>query len=442
LGRLLYDGGVDEPAPTNVCVTGPTTLHGSVRVPGDKSVSHRALLLSALSHGTSHITGLSNGADVLHTKAAITTLGAAVVTNPDGSLDVTGGALHEPAEVIDVGNSGTGIRLIAGLVAGLDGVTVLQGDASIGRRPMDRIAIPLRQLGAQVDGRDHGRYAPLIIRGGALHGIDYTPPVSSAQVKSAILLGGLSADSETIIREPVRSRAHTEEMLTVRGADLDVDGATVRLRPSTLTAVDEDVPGDPSQAAFWLVGAAALAGSEVTVEGIYLGHARGGFLDVLRRMGADVTTNASATVARAWDVTIRSAHLTATDIEPHEIAGLVDEIPALAVAAALADGTTTIRGAEELRVKESDRVATTAAMLRAFGVEVDELPDGLVIKGGSPLRPGVVDSHGDHRIAMAAAILALAADGQSSISGFEAVDTSYPDFLETLSSVAASDPLV
>ncbi|WP_338177296.1 3-phosphoshikimate 1-carboxyvinyltransferase [Jatrophihabitans sp.] len=427
-------------------VTGPSTVSGTVTVPGDKSVSHRALLLAALAPGTSRITGLSNGADVVHTAAAIVTLGATLTTLDERTVEVTGGALHEPAAVIDTGNSGTGIRLIAGLAAGLNGLTVLQGDASIARRPMDRIAVPLRLMGAVVDGREGGRLPPISIRGGDLRGIDYAAPVSSAQVKSAILLAGLRAAGETIVREPVRSRAHTEEMLTVRGADLDVDGATVRLRPSQLTAVDEAVPGDPSQAAFWLVGAAALAGSDVTVEGIYLGHARGGFLDVLRRMGADVTVTESASVPRAWDVRVRAGELRGTDIEEHEIAGLVDEVPALAVAAALAHGVTTVRGAAELRVKESDRVATTAAMLRAFGTEVEELPDGLVITGGARLHPGRVDSHGDHRIAMAASILALAADGPSEIIGFEAVATSYPGFLQTLDSVtvdsvASGDPV-
>ena len=422
-------------------VSGPTTLNGSLRVPGDKSVSHRALLMSALAGGTSRIRGLSNGADVLHTAAAIEALGAIVRHNPDGTIDVTGGELHEPSVVIDVGNSGTGIRLLAGVVSAVPGLTVLQGDASIARRPMGRIAIPLRQMGAHVDGRESGSYPPLVIRGGGLRGIDYAAPVSSAQVKSAILLAGLAADGETVVREPVRSRAHTEEMLTVRGADLDVDGNTVRLRPSRLKPIDEDVPGDASQAAFWLAGAAAIAGSEVTVEGIYLGHARAGFLDVLRRMGAHVDVAESLTVPRAFDVTVSAADLIATDITSAEVAGLVDEVPALAVAAALATGTTTISGAEELRVKESDRVATTAAMLRAFGVTVEERPDGLIIGGGATLHAGRVDSHGDHRIAMAAAILAVAAPGTTSITGFEAVDTSYPGFLSTLSSVAASDPV-
>jgi 3-phosphoshikimate 1-carboxyvinyltransferase len=424
-----------------VQVNGPGTVSGTISVPGDKSVSHRALLLGALAEGTTRITGLSDGEDVVHTAAAIQALGATLTRIDERTVAVTGGSLHEPSEVIDTGNSGTGIRLIAGVAAGLPGLTVLQGDASIGRRPMDRIAIPLRLMGAGVDGREDGRFPPLVIRGGHLTGIDYTAPVSSAQVKSAILLAGLRAAGETIVREPVRSRAHTEEMLSVRGADLDVDGAVVRIRPSTLAAVDEDVPGDPSQAAFWLVGAAALTGSDVTVTGIYLGHARGGFLEVLRRMGAGVDVSESATVARAWDVRVRAAGLTATDIEPAEIAGLVDEVPALAVAAALAQGITTIRGAEELRVKESDRVATTASMLRAFGVEVDERPDGLVITGGARLHPGRVDSHGDHRIAMAASVLALAAEGQSEITGFSAVATSYPGFLDTLGAVAGHDAL-
>jgi len=432
---------VDKPTPNTVRVTGPSSINGSVRVPGDKSVSHRALLMSALAEGTSRIRGLSHGQDVLHTAAAVEVLGAHVMRNADGSVDVTGGTLTEPPVVIDVGNSGTGIRLMAGMVSAIDGLTVLQGDASIARRPMDRIAIPLRQMGAQVDGRDNGSYPPLVIRGGNLRAIEYAVPVASAQVKSAILLAALAADGETVVREPVRSRAHTEEMLAARGADLDVEGATVRIRRSTLKPLDDDVPGDPSQAAFWLAGAAALPGSAVTVEGIYLGHARGGFLEVLRRMGALVDVADSPAVPRAFDVTVKAAELVATDIAEDEIAGLVDEIPILAVAAALANGTTTIRGAAELRVKESDRIATTASMLRAFGVSVEEFPDGLAITGGATLKAAAVDSHGDHRIAMAAAILALAADGTTTIDGFTAVDTSYPGYLDTLVSVAASDPV-
>jgi 3-phosphoshikimate 1-carboxyvinyltransferase len=426
---------VIAPLPETVRIAGRTPLIATLRVPGDKSVSHRALLLSALAIGPSRVRGLSAGADVAHTAAAVLALGAGLTRLDEDTVEVTGAALHEPAGVIDTGNSGTGIRLLAGLVAGLPGLTVLQGDASIAQRPMDRIAAPLRLMGAQVDGREDGRYPPLAIRGGHLHGIDYTAPVASAQVKSAILLAGLAADGPTVVREPVGSRAHTEEMLAARGVDISVEGSTVLLHPSPVHARDETVPGDPSQAAFWLVAAAAIPGSDVTVSGLYLGPARGGFLDVLRRMGAAVSVEPDPDGGFA--VRVVGGSLLGTDITPDEIAGLVDEIPALAVAAALAEGPTTVRGAAELRVKESDRVATTAGMLRAFGVAVEELPDGLVITGQAALHPGTVDSHGDHRIAMAAAVAALAADGTSTIGGFSAVSTSYPSFLADLERCAA-----
>jgi 3-phosphoshikimate 1-carboxyvinyltransferase len=419
--------------PDTVTVRGPGRFSGRLQVPGDKSISHRALILGALGAGTSRITGLSDGADVRHTLAAVRALGADVRVDEAG-VWVSGGRLTEPDGVIDVGNSGTGIRLLAGVAAAIDGLTVLLGDESIARRPMDRIAVPLRQMGAAIDGRSGGRYPPLAVRGGALRGIDYVSPVASAQVKSAILLAGLSADGATVVREPTRSRAHTEQMLVARGADLTVDGATVTLRPSTLAARDERVPGDPSQAAFWLVGGAALPGSELTVEGIYLGPARGGFLEVLRRMGADLDVTAEPDGSAS--VHVRGTQLTATDVDPDEIAGLVDEVPALSVAAALAEGVTAIRGAAELRVKESDRIATTAEMLRGFGVAVDELDDGLVIHGGAQLSAAQVDSRGDHRIAMAAAIAAIAAEGTSTIRGFAAVATSYPTFLADLDACA------
>jgi 3-phosphoshikimate 1-carboxyvinyltransferase len=254
--------------PDTVQVTGSTVLTGQLRVPGDKSISHRALLLSALATGRSTISGLSGGADVRHTLAAIRALGAEVAETAPGVVSISGGNLREPATVIDTGNSGTGIRLLAGVAAGIDGLTVLHGDASIAGRPMDRVAIPLRLMGAVIDGRAGGRFPPLAVRGGALHGIDYSVPVASAQVKSAILLAGLTAGGETIVREPVRSRAHTEEMLAARGADLTVSGTTVTLRPAVLKPLDETVPGDPSQSAFWLAGAAALPGSDVTVSGL------------------------------------------------------------------------------------------------------------------------------------------------------------------------------
>lgn len=410
----------------------PSPLRGRVRVPGDKSISHRALLLSALAAGTSTIRGLSAGEDVGHTGAAIEALGAHLERTDDG-VRVTGGRLRAPEGTVDVGNSGTGLRLLMGLCAGIDGTTRLDGDDSIRRRPMDRVASPLRLMGAVVDGREGGRFPPLQVTGGSLHGIDYTLPVASAQVKGAVLLAGLAAEGETVVREALVTRAHTEEMLALYGADLDVGDGVVRLRPSSLRAADVDVPGDPSQAAFWLVAACVVPGSDVTVEGVYLGPARNGFLDVLRRMGADLEVDPAT-----GDVRARHAALVGTDVAPDEIPGLVDEVPALAVAAAVADGPTRFLGAGELRVKESDRIATITSELGALGARVEAMPDALVLVGGDRFCGGRVRSHGDHRIAMAAAVAGLAGDGVTEVEGWDVVRTSYPGFEQDLASLTAT----
>jgi len=410
-------------------VRGGRPLRGTLRVPGDKSISHRALILAALAEGTSVVRGLSAGDDVARTRAAVRALGADV----DGER-ITGGRnrLHEPADVVDVGNSGTSIRLLVGVCATVAGVTVLTGDGSIRRRPMDRVAGPLRDMGAHLDGREGGRLPPLVVRGAALKGIDYRLPVPSAQVKAAVLLAGLAAEGETVVREGVRTRAHTEEMLAQAGADVTVadGGLTTRVRPSTLRPFELDVPGDPSQAAFWLVGAAVVPGSDVTVEHVYLGPARAAFVDVLARMGADVQRDGGATGA------VRVRHtgpLTATEIGGGEIPGLIDEVPILAVAAACAEGTTVIRDAAELRVKESDRIAAVAAQLGRLGAHVESRPDGLVITGPARLTGAAVDSGGDHRMAMALAIAGLAArTGDTEIGGWGAVATSYPRFADDL----------
>lgn len=411
-------------------VEGPRPLRGVMRVPGDKSISHRALILAGLAEGTSTIRGLSTGADVTHTREIMRALGAEISTTDDGALRVTGGHLREPDRILDVGNAGTGIRLLAGVCAGVDGLSVLVGDESIARRPMGRVIEPLRAMGARVDGRAGGTFPPLAIRGGRLRGVTHDLAVASAQVKSAVLLAGLSADGETVVRSPAPSRAHTEEMLTQAGVDVDVDGSTVRLRPGPVAPQDWDVPGDPSAAAFWIAGAAAIDGSDVTVENLYLGPSRAGFLDVLARMGADLSVTDGT-------VRVRATHLKAIEITADEIPALVDEVPALAVAAGLADGTTRIRGAAELRVKESDRIASTAAMMRAFGVPVTEHPDGMDIGGVAAYRPGEVDSAGDHRIAMAAVIGGLAAAGTTVVTGFDAVATSYPGFTGDLAALTA-----
>jgi 3-phosphoshikimate 1-carboxyvinyltransferase len=394
-------------------------------VPGDKSISHRALLLSALATGTSKVEGLSNGKDVLRTAAAVKAMGARI-----RGVRITGGALHEPARVIDVGNSGTSIRLLAGYCAAFPWLTVLQGDASIATRPMDRVAAPLRSMGAHIDGRGGGALTPLVVRGGHLNGIDYRPPMASAQVKSAVLLAGIGADGETIVREAVPTRAHTEELLALAGADVRVedDGHTIRVRRSELQPFELTVPGDPSQAAFWVVAASIVPGSELTVENVYAGRARTGFLDVLARMGADIHVEPAG--AQAVDITIRAAPLHGTVIDGDEIPSL-DEVPALAVAAAVAEGETVITNARELRVKESDRIVTVADGLGRLGVDVEPTADGLVIRGGD-LRGAAVDSHGDHRIAMALAVAGLAAEGVTRVAGWDAVATSYPSFAEDL----------
>ncbi|MGH9090621.1 MAG: 3-phosphoshikimate 1-carboxyvinyltransferase, partial [Acidimicrobiales bacterium] len=347
---------------------------------------------------------------------------------------VTGGALRPAAGALDCGNSGTGMRLLAGVVAGLEGRSVLVGDDSLSARPMDRIAEPLRAMGAGVEGRGPRCLPPLAVTGGALQGIEWQPPVASAQVKSAVLLAGLAAKGETVVREPVATRAHTEELLAEAGADVTVSregaGRVVRLRPSVLRPLDVDVPGDPSQAAFWVVAACIVPGSEVTVARVYHGPERSGFVDVLRRMGADV---AVVPGEGAVDLVARAGPLHGTEVMAAEIPSL-DEVPALAVAAAAAEGTTWFRGMGELRVKESDRLAAVAGLVGALGAGSEVAGDDLCVRGVGPdrrLAAARTDSGGDHRMAMAAAVAALAA-GEGEIDGFGCVATSYPRFLGDL----------
>jgi 3-phosphoshikimate 1-carboxyvinyltransferase len=417
---------------SSLTLSGGRPLRGRITVPGDKSISHRALILAALAEGTSVVRGLSDGDDVARTRAAMEALGAGV----EGDK-ITGGRsrLHEPGDVLDMGNSGTGIRLVAGMCAGFPWLTVLTGDGSIRRRPMSRVAEPLRRMGAEVDGRDGGRLPPLTVRGGSLRGLDYELPVPSAQVKSAILLAGLSAEGETIVRQPVVTRAHTEEMLLTCGAHVHVsaDGLVVRLRPSPLQPFELDVPGDPSQAAFWVVGACVVPGSEVVVDDVYVGPARTGFLDVLERMGADVERVGERSILARY-----SPDLHGTAVRPEEVAGLIDEIPVLAVAAALAEGRTAFLDVGELRVKESDRVAAVIEGLGALGAAVTSDGEGLHVTGGAALRGAPVRSCGDHRIAMALAVAGLRAEGTTVIDGWEAVVTSYPGFEGDLERLCAS----
>jgi 3-phosphoshikimate 1-carboxyvinyltransferase len=409
-------------------VRGGAPKRGRVRVPGDKSISHRALLFGALAPGVSTIRGLSPGGDVASTRHAVTQLGASV----DGD-QVHGGDLHAAAEPIDAGNSGTTMRLLAGVCAARPWQSELQGDESLSRRPMDRVALPLTRMGAEILGGGPGVLPPLVIKGATLTGIDYELPVASAQVKAAILLAGIHADGETIVRERLRTRAHTEEMLARFGADVDVtdDGMTIRVRRSTIEPFEIDVPGDPSQAAFWVVAGLVVPDSEIVVEGVYVGPGRAGFLDVLTRMGADVEVQTRGDGAA--DIRAHHGALRGTDIGPEEVPSLVDELPVLAVAAAHAEGVTTVRGAGELRVKETDRIATITTELARLGVDIEPIEDGFVVRGPtSRWRAASVGSHGDHRIAMALAVAASAIDGETEITGWDAVGISYPGFGEEL----------
>jgi 3-phosphoshikimate 1-carboxyvinyltransferase len=420
-------------------VEGGHPLIGTVSTPGDKSISHRALILAWLAEGTSTIRGLSDGDDVARTLAAVEALGSTVRRTNDGALivDTVRSARRPPRAPLDFGNSGTGMRLLAGAIAGVGIEAALEGDASLSARPMDRIAEPLRAMGVTVEGRGSRCLPPLHVSGAARRAIDWTPAVPSAQVKSCILLAGLGADGETVVREPVGTRTHTEDMLRSCGVDVRIEpwgaGRIVRLQPSIPAPLDVTVPGDPSQAAFWVVAGTVVPGSRVTVRNVYAGADRTGFLSVLRRMGADVTLEAAT--GDSADITARfDGSLRATEVDAAEIPSL-DEVPALVVAASVAEGTTVFRDMAELRVKESDRLAGAVALAESFGGRAEVDGDELRILGVGPrgrLVPGTFDSRGDHRLAMAAAVAAMAAAGDraSLLTGFAMVGTSYPAFAD------------
>jgi 3-phosphoshikimate 1-carboxyvinyltransferase len=423
-------------------VHGGRPLTGTIGVPGDKSISHRALLLAALAEGPSTIAGLSTGDDVVRTATALSALGVDVDLDGTGAT-VEGGRsrLRAPARPLDLGNSGTALRLLAGVAATVTGVTTLTGDESLRGRPMDRVAEPLIRMGAKVEGTGPRYLAPVAVTGGDLQGIDYTTPVASAQVKSAVILAGLAARGETVVREPVATRAHTEEMLAAAGANIEIRregaGRVIRVWASAVSPGAYTVPGDPSQAAFWLVGSVIIPGSLVTVTDVHLGIERLGFLGVLRRMGATIEVDESGN--GTGSLTAYSCLLHGTVVEAEEIPSL-DEVPILAVAAAGAEGRTRFRNVGELRVKESDRFEGTLALVRAFGGSAEAEGDDLVVDGtGGPLHPAAFDARDDHRLAMAAAIAGSAcpaAGDVTTITGWASVATSYPGFVEDLARLA------
>lgn len=427
-------------------------LRGRLRLPGDKSLSHRAIMLGALAEGPSRVTNFLTGEDCLGTIRCFRQMGiriepAETAGSPGNASDAPEatawtihgaglGGLKEPDDVLDVGNSGTTLRLMLGvLAAGLPGHACLTGDASIRSRPMLRVVSPLRDMGARIDGRHGGERAPLSVRGGALKPIDHASPVASAQVKSALLLAGLFLDGETSVTEPARSRDHTERMLRAMGAELSVDGRRVSLRGGrALRPFELEVPGDISSAAFWLVAGAIVPGSELLLEGVGMNPTRTGVLDALRRMGADLTEEnpRMALGEPVADLRVRYAPLRGTILEGEEIPRLVDEIPILSLAAACAEGRTEIRDAQELRVKESDRLSAIAVELGKLGVAITERPDGLLIEGGTRWRPADVESRGDHRMAMTLALASLLAPRPIRVAGTRATEASYPGFWEDL----------
>jgi 3-phosphoshikimate 1-carboxyvinyltransferase len=414
-------------------------LRGIVSVPGDKSISHRALMLAAMGGGRSRITGLNRGADVAATRRVVEALGARsqkAAGNSEVEVEGCGPAgLREPEEILDAGNSGTTLRLGLGLCAGVNGASVLTGDASLRRRPMRRAVDPLRRMGAVIDGRGEGDLAPLFVRGGALEGIALEVEAPSAQVKSAVLLAGLGARGTTSVTEPVPTRDHTERMLAALGVEVRRSGTTVALEGGAeLPAGDHRVPGDLSAAMFLLVAACLVEGSELEVAGVGLNPTRGRALDVLRSMGAGIEARVEG--SRGGEpygtVGVTAGALRGVLIGPETVPAVIDEIPALAIAAARAEGRTEVRGAAELRVKESDRLAALAAGLKGIGADVEELPDGLAIIGPASFTGGEVDSFGDHRIAMAFAIAGLVAAGPVRVRGWDCVNTSFPEFLDVL----------
>jgi len=424
----------------DITVSPVRTIQGRLQVPGDKSISHRAALIGALARGDTLIDNFLRAEDCLHTLSCLRALGVAI--EDDGSRVIvhgTGPHWRAPASPLDAGNSGTTMRLLAGILAGQSFEAELTGDASLRSRPMDRIVEPLSQMGARIAALGDGRFPPLRITGGPLRGISYTLPVASAQVKSAVLLAGLFARGETTVVEPNPTRDHTERMLAALGAPVRRDDGRVSIGAAALRGREIRVPGDMSSAAFLLAAAAARPGSELTVEDVGLNPTRTGVLDVLRAFGAvvDVRLSGEHNGEPVGAVTIRGHPLRGVRIGGRLIPRVIDELPVLCVLATIAEGETVISDAAELRVKESDRIAVIARGLRALRGEVKEHADGLTVYG-SPLHGGRVASTGDHRIAMAFAVAGLLAQGPVTVGEAECIAVSFPEFVDVLRSVTVS----
>ena len=404
---------------------------GQIKVPGDKSISHRAVMLGSLANGVTEISGFLKGADCLSTIDCFRKMGIDIDINGE-NVTVHGNGLRgllKPDEMLYTGNSGTTTRLLCGILAGQNFDTSITGDASIQKRPMGRVVQPLSMMGAKIE----NEYCPLYITGTKLHGIDYKMPVASAQVKTAIILAGLYADGETVIHEIEKSRDHTELMLSAMGADLTVDNLDITVKPTNdLTAVNVDVPGDISSAAFFLVLGAIMPNSQITVTNVGINPTRTGIINVLKDMGADITlenvhTSAGETVA---DITVRSSSLKGTTVGGDIIPRLIDELPIIAVAAVFADGQTFIKDAQELKVKETNRIRAVVDEFNKCGIDITETDDGMIINGGKSIHGADFKTYGDHRMAMSLTVLAQLADGESTLDDSDCACVSYPTFFD------------
>ncbi len=404
---------------------------GQIKVPGDKSISHRAVMLGSLANGVTEISGFLKGADCLSTIDCFRKMGIDIDINGE-NVTVHGNGLRglkKPDEMLYTGNSGTTTRLLCGILAGQNFDTSITGDASIQKRPMSRVVQPLSMMGAKIE----NEYCPLYITGTKLHGIDYKMPVASAQVKTAIILAGLYADGETVIHEIEKSRDHTELMLSAMGADLTVDNLDITVKPTNdLTAVNVDVPGDISSAAFFLVLGAIMPNSQITVTNVGINPTRTGIIDVLKDMGANITlenvhTSAGETVA---DITVRSSSLKGTTVGGDIIPRLIDELPIIAVAAVFADGQTVIKDAQELKVKETNRIRAVVDEFNKCGIDITETDDGMIINGGKSIHGADFKTYGDHRMAMSLTVLAQLADSESTLDDSDCACVSYPTFFD------------
>ena len=420
------------------------SINGQINVPGDKSISHRAVMIGSLAEGVTRIENFLMGEDCLNTLKAFRTMGIQAEVADDGTVTIHGNGLdglREPEDVLDIGNSGTSIRIMSGVLSGQSFYSVITGDSSIRKRPMGRITEPLKKMGAQILGRGDGALAPLTIIGGDLKPIHYKTPVASAQVKSSILMAGLFADGYTTVTEPAQSRDHTERMLRFFGAEIQSDGLTHQLKGlPRLKSREIIVPGDISSAAYFLVATTITPGSEILVKDVGINPTRAGVLEALKQMGANIQVENCREVNGEPIADIRVSHseLYGATFKGDIIVTMIDEIPLLAVTATQAEGETVIRDAKELRVKETDRIAAITQELRKMGAEVEPLEDGMIISGNQKLRGAECESHGDHRIAMSVAVAALIADGETTIADIDCVETSFPGFWELLDSVRSS----